>query len=64
MRSAIRSLKGSIHFGQKNNTRQITVLRSRNICDVSGLYLLQQSLVIGSYVEMLVREVPSDIDIG
>ena len=28
--------------------------------DVSGLYPLQQSLVIGSYVKMLVREVLSD----
>ena len=28
--------------------------------DVLGLYPLQQSLVIGSYVKMLVREVLSD----
>ena len=28
--------------------------------DVSGLYPLQQSLVIGSYVKMLVRRVLSD----
>ena len=28
--------------------------------DVSGLYLLQQSLEIGSYVKMLVRKVLSD----
>ena len=28
--------------------------------DVSGLYSLQQSLVIGSYVKMLVRRVLSD----
>ena len=43
-----------------NKTRQIPVLRSRNITDVSGLYPLKQSLVIGRYVEMLVREVLSD----
>ena len=28
--------------------------------DVSGLHPLQQSVVIGSYVKMLVRVVPSD----
>ena len=28
--------------------------------DVAGLYPLQQSLVIGSYVKMLVRRVLSD----
>ena len=44
----------------KNNTRKIQVPRSGNINDVSGLYPLQQSLVIGSCVKMLVREVLSD----
>ena len=43
-----------------NKTRKIPVPMSRNINDVSGWYPLQQSLVIGSYVKMLVHEVPSD----
>ena len=41
-------------------TRTIPVPRSRNITDVAGLYPLQQSLVIGSYVKRLVHEVLSD----
>ena len=42
-------------------TRKIPVPRIRNINDVSGLYPLQQSLVIGSHVaKMLVRRVQSD----
>ena len=44
----------------QNNTRTISVPRIRNMTDVSGLYPLQKSLVIGSYVKMLVREVLSD----
>ena len=43
-----------------NNTRKIPVPQSRNMTDVSGLYPLQQSLEIGSYVKMLVRRVLSD----
>ena len=44
----------------QNNTKTIPVPRSRNMNDVLGLYPSQQSLVIGSYVKMLVREVLSD----
>ena len=44
----------------KNNTRTFPVPRSRNIIYVSGLYPLHQSLVIGSYVIMMVYEVLSD----
>ena len=36
------------------------VLRSRNIYDVSGVFPLQQSLQLGSYVKMLVRMVLLD----
>ena len=42
------------------NTRTIPVPRCRNIYDVSGLYLLQQSLVIGNSAKMIVRRVLSD----
>ena len=35
---------------RQNNARQIPVPRSTNINDISGLYTLQQSLVIGSYI--------------
>ena len=41
------------------NTRKIPVQRSRYINSVSGLYPLQQSLEIRSYVKMLVRRVLS-----
>ena len=44
----------------KNNTRTIPVPRRRNMNDVSGLYPLQQSLEIGSYIKMLVCRVLSD----
>ena len=44
----------------KNKTRTIPVPRSRNINDVSGLYHLQQLLVIESYLKMLARRVLSD----
>ena len=40
--------------------KKIPVPRSRNIDDVSGIFPLQQSLVIESYAKMLVREVLSD----
>ena len=43
----------------KNNTRTIPVPRSINMYDVSGFYLLQQSLEIRSYVKMLVHKVLS-----
>ena len=33
---------------------------SRDMTNVSGLYSLQQTLVVGSYAKMLVREVLSD----
>ena len=45
-----------IYRMDKNNTRTIPLPTSRNVTDVSVLYLLQQSLVIGSYVKMLVHE--------
>ena len=51
------SLKGKREV--KKKARKIPV-RSRNINDVSGLYSLQQSLVIGSYVKMMVCRVLSD----
>ena len=44
----------------KNHTRSIQVPQSRIRTDVSGLYPLQLSLVIGSYVKMLVPRVLSD----
>ena len=43
-----------------NNTREIPVPRSINITEISGFYPLQQSLVIGSYVKVLVCEVLLD----
>ena len=40
--------------------KKIPVPRRRNINELSGLYSLQQSLEIGSFVKILVREVLSD----
>ena len=42
------------------NTRTIPVPTSRNINELSGLYSLQLSLEIGSFVKMLVRELILD----
>ena len=43
-----------------NNTRKIRVPTCRNINDVSGLNPLQQPLVIGRYVKMLMCEIVSN----
>ena len=43
-----------------NNTIKILFQTGRDINDVSGLYPLQRSLQMGSYVKILVREVLSD----
>ena len=43
-----------------NTARKIPVPWRRNINDISRLYPLQQSLVIRSYVKMLMRRVLPD----
>ena len=44
----------------QNNTWKIPVPRNRNMYDVLGLYPLQQSLLMGSYLKMLMCRVLSD----
>ena len=51
---------GTVELFQIEQHKKIPVPRSINVTDVTGLYPLQQSLRIGSYVKMLVREVLSD----